>query len=174
MPLESGPTRFLPFSQRLEAGYMAHRLREFNEYFSANHISIPLSKGDIVFFNPAVFHAAGENRTSDFHRSANLLQVSSAFGKPMEYIDTLPLIQSTWGLLQKTYKDEDKSAEVDTFIKAVASGYPFPANLDRRPPRPGGLAPESEQDLLRRALNHGMDLDSLMMELTKMRAGEKG
>ena len=36
-------------------------------------------------------------------------------------------------------------------IAACAEGYAFPTNLDRDPPL-GGLAPASQQDLLRRAL----------------------
>ena len=36
-------------------------------------------------------------------------------------------------------------------VAASAEGYAFPTNLDRDPPL-GGLAPESPQDLLRRAL----------------------
>ena len=40
-----------------------------------------------MFFNPALFHAAGANRTADVNRMANLLQVSSAFGRAMEAVD---------------------------------------------------------------------------------------
>ena len=45
-----------------------------------------LRKGDAVFFNPALIHAAGENRSEGIQRMANLLQVSSAFGRAMESI----------------------------------------------------------------------------------------
>ena len=40
-----------------------------------------------MFFNPALFHAAGANHTTDVNRMANLLQVSSAFGRAMEAVD---------------------------------------------------------------------------------------
>lgn len=40
------------------------------------------------------------------------------------------------------------SLEVSSLIKAIADGYPFATTLDRRPPAPNGLAPESEQDVL--------------------------
>jgi hypothetical protein len=33
MPIESGPTRLLPFSQKFEKGYMAYRIPEFQNYF---------------------------------------------------------------------------------------------------------------------------------------------
>ena len=59
MPVESGPTLYLPHSQKYAHGYLAYWLPEFQEYFVANHVQLPLAKGDAVFFNPALFHAAG-------------------------------------------------------------------------------------------------------------------
>ena len=81
MGLESGPTMFLPYSQRYAEGYIAFGRPAFQEYFAEHHVQLPLSTGDIVFFNPALMHGAGHNRTDDIHRMANLLQVSSAFGR---------------------------------------------------------------------------------------------
>lgn len=169
MPLESGPTRLLPFSQLFEEGFRSYRSEELIRYFEMNYVALPLEKGDAMFFNPALFHAAGENCTEDFSRSANLIQVSSAFGKPMETIDTLPLIETTYNLLSAKYRAEGMSMEVDAFICAVAEGYSFPTNLDCRPPAPGGQAPESEQDVLRRGLSEGWDKQRMMSELTDMR-----
>lgn len=169
MPLASGPTRFLPFSQTYEEGYMAYRLPEFNDYFLRNWTSLPLKKGDAVFFSPGLHHAAGENQTSDFNRSANLIQVSSAFGKPMETIDPLPLIDATFEVLVRKFKKEGYSQEVDAFVKAVAEGYPFPTNLDRRPPAPNGMAPESEQDVLRKAVLEGWTREEVVGEIKRMR-----
>ena len=65
MPLESGPTLYLPFSQTFTPGYFAWRKPEFAAYFDAHRVQLPLAKGDAAFFNPALFHAAGHNRTSD-------------------------------------------------------------------------------------------------------------
>ncbi|KAK4987496.1 hypothetical protein LTR50_004628 [Elasticomyces elasticus] len=169
MPLESGPTRFLPFSQLFEEGFMAYRLPEFNEYFLANWVSLPLKKGDAVFFNPALFHAAGANQTNDFERSANLIQVSSAFGKPMETIDSIPLVEKCWDMLSSRYKEEGMSDETDAFVKALVEGYPFPTNLDKRPPAPGGMAPESEQDVVRRGLREGCSMEEVVEQLKTMR-----
>ena len=33
---------------------------------------MPLSKGDLIFFNPALFHAGGENRSADVQRFVNV------------------------------------------------------------------------------------------------------
>lgn len=169
MPLESGPTRFLPYSQLLEEGYMAYRDEEIIEYFQEHYVSLPLEKGDAVFFNPGLMHAAGENKTSDFARSANLLQVSSAFGKPMESVDALKLVEKWWPILVKTFESEGWSSEVCAFVAAVAEGYPFPTNLDCRPPAPGGMAPMSEQDVLREALESRPSQTDIMNRLRQMR-----
>lgn len=169
MPLASGPTRLLPYSHLFGEGFRAYRTKEFIEYFENNYVATALEQCDAVFFNPALFHAAGENRTADFDRSANLIQVSSAFGKTMETIDTLPLIESTYDGLLAKHTAEGMSAEVDAFIRAVAEGYPFPTNLDCRPPGPGKMAPESEQDILRRMVSAAKSRDEMMNELTSMR-----
>jgi ectoine hydroxylase-related dioxygenase (phytanoyl-CoA dioxygenase family) len=169
MPLESGPTRLLPFSQGFEAGFMAYRQEDFDAYFMENYISMPLEKGDAVFFSPALFHAAGENKMAVFERSANLIQVSSAFGKPMESIDSLPLVERSWDLLAERYSKEGMSREVEALVGAMAEGYPFPTNLDNRPPGPGGMAPESEQDILRRGLCDKWSTNKVLEELTAMR-----
>ncbi|KAK4548461.1 hypothetical protein LTR36_009371 [Oleoguttula mirabilis] len=168
MPVESGPTRLLPFSQLFEEGFMAYRLPEFNDYFLESYVSLALEKGDAVFFNPALFHAAGENTTKDFARSANLIQVSSAFGKPMETIDTVPIVEACWKHVVAKYEAEGMSAEVDALVRAIGEGYPFPTNLDRRPPAPGGMAPESEQDSMRRGLSERWDRERLVGELREM------
>ena len=42
-------------------------------------------------------------------------------------------------------------AEADNAVAASAEGYSFPTNLDRDPPI-GGMAPKSQQDLMRQAL----------------------
>ena len=91
MPVETGPTLYLPFSQSYVPGYMATGRAEFREYFDKHHVQLPLMKGDAVFFNPALFHAAGTNRSKDVRRIANLLQVSSAFGRAMESVDRLKM-----------------------------------------------------------------------------------
>src|SRR4051812_9892118 len=77
MPGETGPTLYLPHSQKYGPGYIAYHQPEFVSYFEADCIQLPLAKGDAGFFNPALFHGAGTNRSSDARRIANLLQVPS-------------------------------------------------------------------------------------------------
>jgi ectoine hydroxylase-related dioxygenase (phytanoyl-CoA dioxygenase family) len=168
MPLDSGPTRLLPFSQQFEEGYMAYRIPEFQNFFLENYVSVPLQQGDGLFFNPALFHAAGQNDSASIMRSANLLQISSAFGKPMERIETLPLVKRTWDLLKIMYDKSGFSPEVTAFVGNVAEGYPFPTNLDRRVPQLAGMAPESEQDLLKTGLESDWTKEKVLAELEKM------
>ena len=148
MPIDSGPTKLLPFSQRYRPGYVAFARPDFRAFFEEHHVQLPLRKGDLLFFNPAVFHAAGENRTRDVMRLANLLQVGSAFGRSIEAIDRRAMCQALYPVLRDTAQN---AAEQAALIGATAEGYAFPTNLDTDPPQ-GGLAPESQAALLRRAL----------------------
>ncbi|MEU9449937.1 phytanoyl-CoA dioxygenase family protein [Streptomyces sp. NPDC048277] len=154
MPVESGPTMYLPYSQTYEPGYLAWRRPEFQDYFKARHVQLPLAKGDAAFFNPAVFHAAGTNRTLDVRRMANLLQVSSAFGRAMESVDREALSNAVYPVLRRRRSEGASEAWLEHVIAASAEGYPFPTNLDSDPPV-DGMAPPSQADLLRRALREG-------------------
>ena len=152
MPLESGPTLYLPFSQSYLPGYLAALRDDFRAEFEARKIQLPLACGDAVFFNPAVFHAAGTNRSKDIRRIANLLQVSSAYGRAMESVDRLKMCLVLYPALRKLLAAKAISAEAaDHAMAASAEGYAFPTNLDRDPPI-GGLAPQSQAALMRQAL----------------------
>lgn len=169
MPLESGPTRLLPFSQMFEEGYMAYRIPEFQEFFLEEYVAVPLNKGDGLFFNPALFHAAGKNESRDIQRSANLLQISSAVGKTMERIETMPLVERCWDGLREMYKEEGMSAGVKALVGNLGEGYAFPTNLDRRVPETAGMAPSSEQDMLIRGLEEGWEKERVLSGLAKMK-----
>ena len=164
MPLETGPTLYLPFSQSYLPGYMATGRAEFRDYFEAHHVQLPLAKGDAVFFNPALFHAAGTNRSKDVRRIANLLQVSSAFGRAMESVDRLKMSVRLYPALKGLLSDKAiTAAEADNAVTASAEGYSFPTNLDRDPPL-GGMAPKSQQDLMRQALKENWPPDLFVDE----------
>ncbi|OWV81340.1 phytanoyl-CoA dioxygenase [Rhizobium sp. R634] len=153
MPLESGPTLFLPHSQTYVPGYLALKRQEFRDYFEANHVQLPLEKGDVVFFNPALFHAAGTNRSADIKRVANLLQVSSAFGRAMETVNRERMSARLFPAL-KTLRGKLSAGEIANAVAACAEGYSFPTNLDRDPPL-GGLAPKTQAQLMHEALREG-------------------
>ena len=62
-------------------------------------MQLPLAKGDAAFFNPALFHGAGTNVSADIQRVANLLQVSSAFGRAMETVDRDRVLRAVYPVL---------------------------------------------------------------------------
>lgn len=169
MPVESGPTLLLPHSQKYLPGYLAWRLPEFRAYAEAHFVQLPLAKGDAVFFNPALFHAAGTNRTTHVRRMANLLQVSSAFGRAMESIDRARLAAAIYDDLLKAQVAEgwDPRA-VDNVVAASAEGYAFPTNLDRDQPI-GGLTPSSQADVVRQALSEEWDHERLARAMAEHR-----
>lgn len=164
MPLESGPTRLLPYSQQFPAGYVTYRLPDFQAYFDAHQVQLPLEKGDMVFFSPALFHGAGTN-TSSNDRVANLVQISSAFGKTMETINTTAMIEAVYPALKaRVDAGSIQPRDVHNTIAAAADGYSFPTNLDADPPV-GGNAPVTQQQLMQQALTEGWSLATLQEAL---------
>ncbi|KKD58974.1 phytanoyl-CoA dioxygenase [Grimontia sp. AD028] len=173
MPFESGPTKLLPFSQQYPLGYIAYHQKAFQDFFESHYIQVPLKKGDAVFFNPALFHAAGANVTEDFHRSANLLQISSAFAKPMETVDSAAICRKVYPTLRTIWQNGSlSSSEKAAIVTAAADGYAFPTNLDTDPPI-GGLAPETMEALLCRALDENMDADTFDIALAQLKEKQR-
>lgn len=164
MPLESGPTMYLPNSQKYLLGYLAWRRQEFKDYFAEHRVQLALDKGDAVFFNPAVFHAAGTNQTADVYRMANLLQINSPLGKCLESIDHERMCNAVFPALLKMRAGGASRQALENSITATADGYAFPINLDRDQPI-GGLTPDCQADILRRAITEDWSPEKLHDEL---------
>jgi ectoine hydroxylase-related dioxygenase (phytanoyl-CoA dioxygenase family) len=126
-------------------------------------VQLPLEKGDAVFFNPALFHAAGTNRSAGIRRMANLLQVSSAFGRAMEAVDTTAVCAALFPVLKRWSGSARDRANL---IAAAAEGYAYPTNLDRDQPI-DGLTPPTQAELLTRALKENWDPDRFRSELSE-------
>ena len=138
---------------------------EFKEFFNSNYVQLPLAKGDAAFFNPALFHAAGTNRTRDVRRMANLLQISSAYGRAMETVDRTRMSLALFPMLKRMKADGRLDAgQIANVVAACAEGYAFPTNLDRDPPL-GGLAPASQQAMMLKALAENWDIAKFNHEL---------
>lgn len=164
MPIESGPTLFLPFSHQFPAGYLAFHEEDFAAVFEEKKSQVPFKKGDVVFLSPALFHAAGTN-VSDKDRIANLVQISSAFGRPMESVNRQAMMERTYPiLLDMTKRCAISSRAVRDTIAAVADGYSFPTNLDSDPPI-GGNVPFTAQQMTHQALQENWTLQRLKDEL---------
>ena len=158
MPVESGPTMYLPYSHQYAPGYLAWRLPEFRAFFAERYIQLPLAKGDAVFFNPALFHGAGNNISADVQRMANLLQVSSAFGRAMETVDRVKVSKAIYPALRARRAAGLDPASLSNAISCAAEGYPFPSNLDLDE-NVGGLTPLAQTALLQQALTEDWPAD---------------
>lgn len=154
MPVESGPTMLLPHSQRFAGGYIAFNRPEFIDYFAQHHVQLPLRKGDAVFFSPALYHGAGSNISSGesaIKRIANLMQISSPFGRAMEAMDRTAMVRAVYPALRAMRAAGRSPQELENVVVATAEGYAFPTNLDSDQPI-GSLAPASEVDIVLGAL----------------------
>ncbi|WP_370228788.1 phytanoyl-CoA dioxygenase family protein [Cognatishimia sp.] len=173
IPIDSGPTKLLPYSQLYRPGYAAWRRQDFRDDFEDRYIQLPLEKGDALFFNPALFHAAGENRSADIQRMVNLLQISSAFGRAMETVDRPAMCLAAYDSLRAAWNEKTLSeAQLDATLAATAEGYSFPTNLDNDPPV-GGLAPQTQQALLKEAISEGWSKEAFTRALQAQSARQK-
>src|SRR3954454_17535213 len=171
MPVVTGPTMYLPHSQKYAPGYVAFHQPEFAAYFDEHFVQLPLQRGDAAFFNPALFHGAGTNRSADVRRMANLLQVSSAFGRAMETVDRTAMCRALYPVLQAQQTAGTGERTLRNVVAASAEGYAFPTNLALDQPI-GGLAPETQAELVWRAVQEGWSPGALDAALTA-RAGRR-
>lgn len=161
MPVESGPTMYLPYSHQYLPGYLAWRLPEFKAHFEEHHVQLPLAKGDAAFFNPALFHGAGTNVSADIQRTANLLQVSSGFGRAMEAVDRAKVATAVYPALRSRRAAGVDETTLGYAVAAAAEGYPFPTNLDLDQPLDGRLTPMSQVEILTEALAEDRDAEQV-------------
>ena len=172
MPRETGPTMYLPHSQKMVSGYVAWRNEAVKKYFAENYSQLPLQKGDGAFFNPALLHAAGTNQTKDVKRMANLTQIGSAFGRTLESVDREQMSNAIYPVLRARKAAGWSDHELKTVIAACAEGYAFPTNLDRDPPLKG-LAPQSQADFVWQALASDQTAEQLRKELAALAERQK-
>jgi ectoine hydroxylase-related dioxygenase (phytanoyl-CoA dioxygenase family) len=165
MTVDSGPTKLLPHSQKYPHGYVAWRQPAIIDYFEAHYVQMPLDVGDAMFFNPALLHAAGTNRTEHVRRLANLLQVSSAFGRAMESVDRTAITCAVYPALARRAAAETwPEHRLHQALACAAEGYAFPTNLDRDAPV-DGLAPATPFDTVAAALRAGETVESVGEQL---------
>ena len=163
-------SQLLPFSQAYDAGYLAMNRPDFRAYFVENHVQLPLAKGDMLFFSPALLHAAGANRSADIRRMVNLFQVSSAYGRAMETVDRTRMTKALYPTLRAAKNDGSLTqTQIANAIAASAEGYSFPTNLDRDPPL-GGMAPKTQAALVAEALAADWEPEKLNAALDEQAA----
>jgi len=172
MPLETGPTTFLPYSQTYLEGYLATHRDDFKEFYSEQCVQLPLAKGDLVVFNPATFHAAGRNTTESTRRVANLLQVSSPFGRAMETVDRARVCSAIYPHLLDSVAAGGYTSSVANAVAAAAEGYAFPTNLDTDGPREGAV-PASQADIVAESLRAQLPVDRFAATLARQSANRR-
>jgi ectoine hydroxylase-related dioxygenase (phytanoyl-CoA dioxygenase family) len=123
-PIEMGSTRFILGSQKESDGYRTMRNVDDISRFEKEAIQFDLKKGDLIFFNPSIYHAGGGNRTIN-PRLVNLLQISSGMIRPLATINFLELIKN---LYQYLILISDK-AKVERICRVITECWPFPTNF---------------------------------------------
>ena len=149
MPLESGPTLYLPHSHKYAPGYLATTREAFVERIgSPPQPQLPMRKGDAIFFNPALFHAAGANtraatrsasRTCCSSRRRSVARWKASTARPCAPRSTPELLRRRARRAARRSVDRGPARAPSP----RARRYAFPVNLDRAPPV-GGLAPPSQ------------------------------
>jgi ectoine hydroxylase-related dioxygenase (phytanoyl-CoA dioxygenase family) len=156
MPLETGPTVYLPYSQLTPEGYVHMGRDDYQAVFAQHHVQLELRAGDAVFFNPALMHGAGHNRSADVLRMANLLQICSGFSRAMESVDRVAIVEAVYpALVEAKCSGSIDATGIEFAIAAAGDGYAFPTNLDTDP-AVGGLSPQTQLELLRTGLGAGL------------------
>jgi hypothetical protein len=77
----------------------------------------------------------------------------------MESVDRVAMCRALFPILLERRAAGASDTYLDNVIAASAEGYPFPTNLDRDQPI-GGLAPQTQADLVRRAVAEGWTRES--------------
>jgi hypothetical protein len=95
---------------------------------------------------------------------ANLLQVSSAFGRAMEAVDRASMSVALYPALLAMRDAGAAPRSIANAIAACAEGYAFPTNLDLDPPI-DGLAPMTQAGILGQAVADGWPQRRLAAEL---------
>jgi hypothetical protein len=96
---------------------------------------------------------------------ANLLQVSSAFGRAMETVDRAKVSRAIFPVLKARRDAGVDGGSLANALACAAEGYPFPSNLDLDS-NVNGLTPLSQAELVQTALDEGWSDERLDIELT--------
>jgi hypothetical protein len=104
---------------------------------------------------------------------ANLLQISSAFGRAMEYVDRTAMCLALYPTLLALREGGASERALGNVIAASAEAYAFPTRLDLDPPLKG-LAPPSQADVVATAVQEGWTAERFESELLSHAARRTG
>ena len=155
MPIETGPTLYLPYSHQYEPGYLAFHLPEFTEYFAAELHPAAAGEGRRRVLQPRPVprrrHQRLDRRPADGQPAAGVLTVRPRHGNRRPGRDVPGAVPGPAGEARRPARP---TSDLDNVIAASAEGYAFPTNLDRDQPI-GGTAPQTQADLVRQAVAEG-------------------
>jgi hypothetical protein len=97
-------------------------------------------------------------------RIANLLQISSPFGRAMEALDRGAMVRAVYPTLRAMKATGRPERDLLNAVITTAEGYPFPTNLDRDRPV-ASLAPASQVDTVLAALAADLSPQALDLAL---------
>ena len=101
MPIDSDPTTLLPFSQLSDVSITGLWIFLFEKLCES-----AVGERRWYLVQPRTFPSCRRKIYHRLNRIANLLQINSAFRKPMETTDTLFLISKCWEGLIQTSRQE--------------------------------------------------------------------
>jgi hypothetical protein len=101
---------------------------------------------------------------------ANLLQVSSAFGRAMETVDRARVVEAVYPALLSARTAGMPGREVANVVAASAEGYAFPTNLDRDQPV-DGMSPPTQAAIVTHALAADLPTRELVSKLRQQLSG---
>jgi hypothetical protein len=163
MPVETGPTMYLPHSQKYEPGYMAIGCRSSRSTSTRTTCSCRWRRRrGVLQPRPAARrgHEPDHGRQADGEPAAGLVGVRPGAGHGRHRAGR------GGGLPDAARPQGGRRAEKDlhNVVAAAAEGYPFPTNLDRDTPV-GSLNPESQAQLVWRALENDWDQETFVAAL---------
>ena len=99
MPVETGPTLYLPYSHQYEPGYLAFHLPGVHRVLRAALHPAAAGEGRRRVLQPRPVPRRRHERLDHVRRMANLLQVSSPFGRAMETVDRVAMCRALFPVL---------------------------------------------------------------------------
>ncbi len=153
MPIESGPTQLLPYSQLYLPGYLAALLEDFRDYFEAAFRATAAGKGRHDLFQSRVVSRGGDQPDDRTSRASPICFRSAPAMAARSRSSTARASANACSPCSRKWRRRGGSTarEVEDVIAATGEGYPFPTDLDVDSPL-SGLAPASQQDIMREAL----------------------
>ena len=87
MSKEMRSIKLIPYSQTYSDGYLKiQENQDLVDLCHDNYVEFDLEKGDCIVYNSALYRSISENKRGPT-RISNMLEINSAFSKPMETVD---------------------------------------------------------------------------------------